>query len=375
MTIGNGLTISASFVTISNMRIVDMPSDGADISIIGGNRIDISSDDLGILPGATQCPAFASTVGVGVSGDNTGSAGSYNGVAYIYGDTISCHGGSGVEVVSSNYVYVGMQRDGITPLGNDIGTTSDGTRAAGNGYAGVRVANSDQVTIRANLIAHNANGGVTVDGTNVEVSFNTLSANYWGLAISGGITETIIGNNIGTSADGLSALPNTHEGIFISGGTGLFFSDNVVANNGGAGIAVTGNTTQALIENNNISNNGGLPIDLGDDGPTPNGLFFPPGPNAWQAYPVVTSASGNMIQGITCPLCSVYIYRAVGNPARPRGGGIFQTNTSANLSGQWGVTLPVTMTAADVTLTAFNGAGDSSEMSPRPQLFLPLVKR
>ena len=373
---GNVLTINASYVTISNIIVVNTPSGGADIAIIGGTHNDISSDDLGLRPGATQCPAFASTVGVEVVGDNTGSAGNYNGVAYIYGDTISCHGGSGVEVVSSNYVYVGTQRDGTTPSGNNIGTTSDGTGAAGNGYAGVRVANSDQVTIRSNLIAHNANGGVTVDGTNVDVSFNTLSANYWGLAIAGGMTDTIIGNTVGKSADGLSALPNTHEGIFISGGTGLFFSDNVVANNGGAGIAVIGNATQALIENNNIANNGGLPIDLGDDGATPNGSKFPPGPNAWLPYPVVTAASGNLIQGTACPNCAVYIYRAIGNPAQPRGGGVFLSiNTFANGSGQWSATLPAGVTAADISLTAFNPAGDSSEMSPRPQMFLPLIER
>jgi hypothetical protein len=372
---GSALTINANYVTVSNIRIVNIPSDGADISIIGGKNIEISYDDLGLLPGATQCPAFASTVGVSVAGDNTGIAGPNNGVAYIYGDTISCHGGSGVEVISSNYVYVGTQRDSTTPFGNHIGTTSDGTRAAGNGYAGVRVANSDQVTIRANLIAHNANAGVTVAGTNVDVAFNTLSENYWGLAISGGSTQTIIGNNVGTSADGLSAWPNTHEGIFISGGTGLFLSDNVVANNGGAGIAVIGNATQALIENNNIANNGGLPIDLGDDGPTRNGQFFPPGPNAWQAYPVVTAASGNLIQGTACPSCAVYVYRALGNPGQPRGGGVFLSiNTFANTSGQWSATLPAGVTVADVTLTAFSPAGDSSEMSPRPQLFLPLIR-
>jgi hypothetical protein len=379
---GNALTINASYVTVSNIRIVDIPSGGADIAIIGGAHTDISSDDLGLLPGATQCPAAASTVGVEVVNDHTGAADAYNGVAYIYGDTISCHGGSGVEVINSNYVYVGLQRDGATPDGNKIGSTSDGTRAAGNGYDGVRVAvNSDQIMIRHNLIEHNGNGGVTVDGTHVDVSFNTLSGNLWGLAVGGGSTQTIISNKIGTSADGLTALPNQREGILISGGTGLFLSDNVVANNGGAGLAVTGNGTQALIENNSISNNGGLPIDLGDDGPTRNGLFFPPGPNAWLPYPVVTAASGRLIEGTTCPSCAVYLYRAIGNPAQPQGGGVFMTNTLANAFGQWGVTLPAGVTAADISLTAFNAAGDSSEMSPRVpasprrQLFLPLVRR
>ena len=67
--------------------------------------------------------------------------------------------------------------------------------------------------------------------------------------------------------------------------------------------------------------------------------------------------------------------RAIGNPAQPRGGGVFLANTFASSFGQWSFTLPLTMTAADVSLTAFNPAGDSSEMSPRPQLLLPLVQR
>ncbi len=373
---GNGLTINASAVTISNLRIVSLPAGGDDIAIIGGANNEISNDDLGLLPGASQCPVSAATVGVGVAGDLAGSAGASQGVAYIFADTISCHGGSGVEVVGSNYVYIGLQRDGTSASGNRIGVTADGTRAAGNGYAGVRVAaNADQVTIRANLIAHNANAGVTLDGTNLSVLFNTLSANNWGLAIGGGQTVTILANNIGTGADGLTPMPNLHEGILLAGGAGLFLSDNVVANNGGAGIAVTGSATQALIQANSIHSNGGLPIDLGNNGHTPNGQFFPPGPNAWLAYPVLTAASGSLIQGSACSNCAVYAYRALGNPAQPGGGGAFLDNTFANSSGQWSFALPAGVTAADVSLTAFNAAGDSSEMSPRPQLFLPLARR
>jgi hypothetical protein len=54
---------------------------------------------------------------------------------------------------------------------------------------------------------------------------------------------------------------------------------------------------------------------------------------------------------------------------------MFLTNTLANAFGQWAVTLPAGVTAADISLTAFNAAGDSSEMSPRPQLSLPLISR
>jgi hypothetical protein len=375
MTTGNGLTINASYVTISNMRIVNIPSDGEDVSIIGGKDIEISYDLLGILPGATQCNGLSSAVGVGVANDRAGSAGNNNGTAYIHANTISCHGGSGVEVVNSNYVYAGTQRDG-TPSGNYIGTTSDGTRAAGNGYAGVRVAvNSDQVTVRSNLIAYNANGGVTVDGTNIDVSYNTLSANYWGLAIGGGSTQAIVANKIGTSTDGLLPLPNAHEGVFISGGSGIFLSDNLIAYNRSAGIAVIGNSTHAFFSTNEIRNNGGLPIDLGNDGATPNGSKFPPGPNNWLPYPIVTAFSGSIVLGTACPNCNIYIYKAIGNPAAPGGGGIFQTNVFSNSSGQWSVNLPTGLTRLDVTFTAADSGYNNSEMSPRPVLYLPLIRR
>jgi parallel beta-helix repeat protein len=376
MTTGNGLTINASYVTISNMKIVDIPGDGEDVSIVGGKDIEISYDYLGILPGATQCNGLGSVVGVGVAGDNTGSAGSDNGVAYIFGNTISCHLGSGVEIVNSNYVYVGVGRQGAI-LGNKIGTTSDGLHAAGNGYAGVRVAvNSDQITIRANLIANNSVGGVQVDGSNIDVAYNTLTANGGpGLAITGGSTQLVIGNKIGTSADGLLSSPNAQEGIFISGGSGIFLSDNIVAFNGRAGIAITGNSTQALIQNNDIRYNKGLPIDLGNNGATLNGTLFPPGPNNWLAYPVVTASSGSLVQGTACPSCAIFIFKASGNPAAPGGGGVFQTNTLANAFGQWSVLLPNGLTRQDMTMTATNAGGDTSEMSPRPQIFLPMDKR
>jgi len=51
------------------------------------------------------------------------------------------------------------------------------------------------------------------------------------------------------------------------------------------------------------------------------------------------------------------------------------TNTFANSSGQWSATLPAGTTRAEVSLTSFNAAGNSSEMSPRPQLMLPVIRR
>ena len=376
---GNGLTINASYVTISNIKIIRIPAAGEDVSIVGGKDIEISYDQLGVLPGATQCDGLESGIGIGVAHDRAGSAGANdNGVAYIFGDTISCHGGSGVEIVDSNYVYVGIARDDATILGNYIGLTPDGLHPAGNGYAGVRVAgNSDQVKIRSNLIARNSAGGILEGGTNIDVLYNTLVANGGpGLGIASGITQLVVGNIIGTSADGLHSAPNTQQGILISGGSSIFLSDNFVAYNGLAGIAVIGNSTHAAIQNNELRNNGGLPIDLGNDGATVNGSHGSVGPNNWLEYPVVTAFSGSLVQGTACANCNIFIYKASGNPAAPGGGGKFQMNVFANSGGQWSAALPNGLTHLDVTMTASDGP-NTSEMSPRPQflLLLPFIAR
>lgn len=161
----------------------------------------------------------------------------------------------------------------------------------------------------------------------------------------------------------------------MSGGTGTFVSDNQIFYNHGKGVNVLGSGTQAQIQNNRIGANGGLPIDLNGDGPSPNGAHYPPGPNAWLEYPVVDLVNGTSLFGYTCLNCRVFVYRAVGNPQAPGGGGIPLTFVIANSSGQWSVNLPDGMTRADVTFSAVDGSGNTSELSPRPQLMLPLIRR
>jgi hypothetical protein len=373
----NGLTINASYVTISNINIVNIQN-GADIAISGGKDIEISYAFLGILPAATDClgPSQA-PYGIEVVGDRAGSDGNDNSVAYVFANTISCHRAAGVEVVNSNYVNVGMKRDG-SASGNYIGTTSDGSSRAGNDLAGVRLSgNSTKIYIGGNRLAHNGIGVSILDGTAITVFDNTLSANtYYGLFSSAGSTQSIIGNRVGTTVDGLQPWPNSHEGILISGGSGLSLWSNRIAYNGAAGIAVTGNSTHASIRNNDIYGNAGLPIDLGNDGPTPNGSHGSIGPNDWHAYPLVTAASGSLIQGMTCADCSVLIFRASGNPGAPGGGGVYLMTTLANGIGQWSATLLGGLTFGDVTFAGLDSSYDNtSEMSPRRQVLLPLIRR
>jgi len=370
---GDAITINANDVTISNIRIVRIPSDSfdnADIHIVGGKDNTIAGDYLGILPGATQCAGNDAAAGVSITGDRSGASGDFGGVAYIYGSTIGCHQLAGVYALNSNYVTVGTGPTG-TVSGNVIGIAPDGIHAAGNGTGVYADHQADNMTIRNNRIGHSALYGIySSTAGSTSILYNEISNNASvGVNFLYGETNVVIGNKIGTTSDGLGSAPNGSAGIaFDYAGTGNFVSDNLVAYNAGPGIVVA-DQSHVSIQPNDIYANGGLPVDLGNDGFSPNGLHFPPGPNDWLPYPVITDAVANLITGTKCAGCSVFIFTAFGDPSRPGGGAKYLQNVPADGNTVWSTLLPSGMTRDDITLMAVGGAYDSSEMSPRDSIF------
>jgi hypothetical protein len=186
--------------------------------------------------------------------------------------------------------------------------------------------------------------------------------------------------NIGVkNDDDYSPLGNDLEGIKLdSGVVNAEVYPMEVAYNGAAGVAaVSKNRIEPVFD----YRNGGLAIDLGNDGPTPNdagGVGL--GPDGWLDYPKITSVNGQLISGISCPGCHVFICVAVGNPAANGGGYIMQypNEAVADGSGVWSFTLFSYTGAGQVTLIARapDGSGNgTSEPSPRLRLYLPLVRR
>ena len=124
--------------------------------------------------------------------------------------------------------------------------------------------------------------------------------------------------------DGTSPRGNGLQGIMLYNASNNYLQPGTVSYNGAAGVAVVGDTaTGNAIFFYSAHSNAGLPIDLGNDGASPNGSHAPPGPNNWQGYPVVTGSSGSpvMLTGSTCANCRVLIFQAIGNPAANGGGG------------------------------------------------------
>jgi hypothetical protein len=174
--------------------------------------------------------------------------------------------------------------------GNFVGTEVAGASALGNGGHGLRVSISSGTLI----------GGSTGDSGNV-ISGNTGAGIYF--FYSYGDNDRVEGNLIGTGADGTSPLGNLLDGIRLLGASGktvggaTVSQGNRIAFNGGAGITVR-NFNPSLyswndqIRENSIFSNGGLGIDLSEDGVTLNdGLDIDVGANRLQNYPVLTAAA------------------------------------------------------------------------------------
>jgi hypothetical protein len=106
----------------------------------------------------------------------------------------------------------------------------------------------------------------------------------------------IAANRIGVTGSG-KARPNRGPGILIDGATETTVggndpaAGNTIARNRGAGVAVRSGTGN-LIRANSLFGNGGIGIDLGPSGATPNDPDDPDGgANRRQNSPVITSVS------------------------------------------------------------------------------------
>jgi CSLREA domain-containing protein len=174
----------------------------------------------------------------------------------ILGDNVTVKGlvinrfsGSGIFIEDT------FDNDGISVKvqGNFIGTDPTGTQDLGNGFDGVAVGGlfgdivGGPLAKDRNLISGNGRDGVLVES----------------------YAHTIQGNLIGLKKDG-SALGNSGNGVSVGDSDDNF---------------------QNRIKQNAISSNGGLGIDLGDDGATANDAGdADEGANELQNKPVIGSA-------------------------------------------------------------------------------------
>jgi hypothetical protein len=277
---------------------------------------------------------------------------------------ISANTGGGLELAGAENVV----------QGNFIGTDVTGTRALGNGLAGIQVFGGNQI------------GGTTPGAGNL------ISGNFGpGVQIGPGTGILVQGNLIGTDVTGIQPLGNSGDGVTVNAGLtnsgdqfpaqdsvgGLAVgAANRIAFNSGRGVNILSGSQISVLANA-IFGNGGLGIDLGGNGVTPNHQGGPVnGPNGLQNFPVLTVAVAGPATEVTGTLNSLpnttYTVSFYANPAAdPSGHGqgqvylgstLIPTDASGNAS--FTLFLPAgTAPGQVVSATATDPKGDTSEFS------------
>jgi hypothetical protein len=222
-----------------------------------------------LLDGSTQSRHTGETNGGGPELMIDGSlAGPANGLQFSGWDTrvtrlaIGNFDGNGIESnlngrIEVQYAYVGLHPSGL--------------RGAPNAGRGIQ-----------------SNRGGTV------ISYSYLAANGRSGAYINGSTSSVGYNFIGVGTDGVTPIGNGASGLFFQKSGGQWWErhdafDNVIANNGQAGIGFNLNVIGDF-GRNTFRNNGGRAIDAGMDGTSLETRGYRPGDGGVIGAPVIASA-------------------------------------------------------------------------------------
>ncbi|HEX4607948.1 MAG TPA: Ig-like domain-containing protein [Urbifossiella sp.] len=235
------------------------------------------------IDGTTQ-PGFAGAPLIELDGSAAGAGtdaltlGAGSSGSTIRGLAIGGFGGRAILVTGGS--------GGNRIVGNFLGTDTTGMLARGNGIWGVDLLDAG---------AGNVIGGTSAADRNVIV-WNGLG----GIAVNGATTTGthILGNDVGVGADGTTAAGNGGYGgiLLLNSATGTVIGGrqpdegNTIADNSGGGVTAWDGSTE-IVGNDIDGNTGGLGIDLGGDGVTPNDpLDADAGANGLQNFPAITAA-------------------------------------------------------------------------------------
>jgi hypothetical protein len=360
---GNG-TLNAFLDLIGDGVHLNAPSNqvggpGAnERNLISGNGVGVSVSG----PEANLNVIQGNLIGTNAAG--TGAVRNRWGI-FVSGGQNTFIGGSGAgNVISGNSLHgIQLNNDVGTVLQNNlIGTNAAGTAALSNTFNGIFLFTAGAATIGGPASAGNVIAGNGGAGIRVENNGNTIHSNQIG--VSSGV-----------------AIPNGGAGISVIGsnnqiGSSATIHANTIAFNTGAGVAIdSGISNNVAI--NVIFSNGGLGIDLDDDGVTANDGpgDVDAGPNDLQNFPVITSAvlgaGTNVLGNITTTAGTTIVIRFwVSASCDASGNGEGQTFlgsttivTNVDGVGAFGVNLPGGSAGQVITATATDPNGNTSEFS------------
>jgi parallel beta-helix repeat protein len=235
---------------------------GSTGNLIQGNLI--GTDATGTLNGGNGDGVVIAGDGNVVGGTDPGArnviADNFHGIE-LNGDANRVEGNAiGTDITTTARLE---NFDGVRIAGDDnvVGgsASGEGNVISGNDGYGVVVESGTGNRLEGNLIGPDGYGGPLVDGDNqwgvqlassytvvggaADGESNVISGNGVGLVVAGDLND-VLGNKIGTDADGETALPNALGGIQVTGDRNVVGGPdageaNVVSANGGDGIEVT----------------------------------------------------------------------------------------------------------------------------------------
>lgn len=301
--VGNGISVSGDFNTITNVIAVDSNSSGIFVeSTASGNTIANSNIGQYTL-GATEY--LGNGVGVSMYGDsNTVSSSTilYNGVGVYVHDS-----SDGTIIVSS---YIGTDADSVTGQGNTEdgiqiygtntvigGTTAEKNVISGNAESGLFVSGvvtgATGTIIKSNYIGTNVAGTAALANTDHGIFLSSVEESAIGVAGNIDVVSVISGNGksgiyildgsdidifntiIGLSADQGTAIGNTESGIRVNTGSNISIGSssstadsNVISSNGTTGVVVSTGTTTGVYGGTIASNAGNGILLLSSTGTT-----------------------------------------------------------------------------------------------------------
>ena len=243
------------------------------------------------------------------------------------GNLVSGNGECGVDLWGGGTSF-------NTIMGNYIGTDLSGTAAWANHQDGVHLYDANNNQVIGNLISGNDRDGVSIAG--VGAFNNTVSGNYIGTDVYG---TAAIGNLNGVKI-AYGAKNNTIGGDMPGEG-------NVISGNVENGVLIEGSdSTGNTISHNSITANGGAGIENVNGG------------NTELASPVITDTVGMTVSGTACADCTLEFFSDDEDEGR-----VFEGSTTAESDGTFTFSRIESFTSPNVTATATDADGNTSEFS------------
>ncbi|MFH2143750.1 MAG: T9SS type A sorting domain-containing protein [Bacteroidota bacterium] len=336
---------------------------------------------------------------------------------YIFENVLSGNISYGIFIVTNGSYYnqvkrnmIGTNAAGTDTVPNDIGllfgggarynivggsSFADANVISGNRYNGIEIADNltDYNEISFNYIGTDGTGNVAVpNGNGIGFSANPShnivdnniisGNNLTGIILYEYADSNIVTNNlIGTATDGVTDLGNTLAGVVIATGAcynvvGGAGNGNTIAFNGNGGIvimdaATVGNTISAnsIFQNEVLGGIDILPygININDAGDTDTG------PNEMMNFPVINSSvyDPNLTYAVVSGTldtqspenCVVEVFISDPNAMFNGDGIIYLGNTTPDISGNWTFATTNLTDGEEVTSTATDSSGNTSEFS------------